>query len=103
MIAKDKSRTNRNMRLFCGISATGDIFRFRGILVLITFHLMTFAKPYWNFSYVSFLILATDILVFAETWGDRFRDARMCGTVQFGEQCTGHPFLAYLERSLPAG
>ena len=43
---KYKYKINWNGRLLCGMSATGEIFRFGGILVLITFHLMTVAKQY---------------------------------------------------------
>ena len=91
---KDKSRINWNGKLLCGMATTRDIFRFGGILVLIYFHLMTVAKPYWSLPVVSLLRLATALLVFDETWGPRFSYTRMCGTVQFGEQCTRHPLLA---------
>ena len=46
LIPKDKSKINQNGRLLCSMAATGYIFRFDGILVLIYFHLMTVAKPY---------------------------------------------------------
>ena len=88
LIPKDKSKINRHEQLLCGMAATGDIFRFVSILVLIYFHLMTVAKPYLFLSDVSFLILETALIVFADTWGPRLSDARMCGTVQFGVQCT---------------
>ena len=94
LIPKDKSKLNQNGQLLCGMAATGAIFRFGRILVWIYFHLRTVAKPYWNFSDVSFMILATALLVFAETLGAQFRDYRMCGTIQFGEQCTVHPLLS---------
>ena len=50
---------NRNGKLLCEISATGDIFKFVGILFLIAFHLITAAKPYFNFSNVSCQRVAT--------------------------------------------
>ena len=76
---------NWNRRLLCGISAAGDIFNFSGILLLITFHLITVAKPYFIFSHISCLRLETAIFVFSETWGAQLSDAMMCGIVQFGE------------------
>ena len=92
LIQKDKSRINWNGRLLCGMSATGDIFRFCGILVLISFHFMTVANPYWNFSNVYFLRLETALLFFAETWGSWVSDARMYRTVQFGSSVQDIPF-----------
>ena len=75
------------------MAATGKIFRFGGILVLITFHLMTVAKQYWNLSDVYFLILATTLFYYYETWGPRLSDARVCVNVQCGLQCAGHLLL----------
>ena len=50
LIPNNKSRINQNGQLLCGMAATGEIFRFGGILVLISFYFMTVAKPYWTFS-----------------------------------------------------
>ena len=69
LIPKDKYKINSNGRILCGMSATGGIFRFGGILFLISFHLMTVANPFWTFSGFSYLILATALLIFAETLG----------------------------------
>ena len=46
LIPKDKSKINQNRRLLCSMAATGEIFRFGGILVLISLYFMTVAKPY---------------------------------------------------------
>ena len=93
LIPKDKSKINWNRRLFCVMSTTGEIFRFGGILILISFHLMTVVKPYWTFSYVSFMILVTALLVFSEMWVPWLSDSRMFGTVQFlGAVYRTYPF-----------
>ena len=63
------SSMNWNMLLLCGISTTGDIFNFSGILLLITFHLITVAKPYFIFSNLSYLRLETDFLFFLKRGG----------------------------------
>ena len=60
LIPKEISRMNRNGRLLCEISATGDIFKFCGILLMITFHLITVLEPYLTFHNVSCLRVKTD-------------------------------------------
>ena len=45
----DKSRIPLNFLLLCGIIASGDILSFVGILFLISFHLIIFAKPLATF------------------------------------------------------
>ena len=85
---------NHNRRLLCEISATGDIFKFGEILLLIAFHLITVVNPYLKFYNVSCLRVETAFFVVAETWGPRLSDAMMCGTVQFGVFYTGNILLA---------
>ena len=46
LIPKDIYKINWNGRLLCDLAATGDIFKFVGILVLIYFLLMPVANPY---------------------------------------------------------
>ena len=103
LIPMDISRMNWNKPLLCGISATGDIFKFSGILMFIAFHLITVAKKWFIFSKFSFMRVASDIFVFAEMWGPRMSDKGICGTVQFGAQYIGHPLPEYLSRIFIAG
>ena len=85
------SRINWNRQLLCGIDATGEIFKFCGILLLIIFHFITLAKQYLTFSNVYFMIAETALFVFAETRGPWLSDVIICGTVQFGVKYIGHP------------
>ena len=62
LIPKERSMMNQNGWLLCGISATGEIFKFCGILLLIALHLITVAKPCFTFSNVYFLIVVTALL-----------------------------------------
>ena len=78
----------------------GIFLKFSEILFLIDFHLITVANPYLNVSYVSCLRVA---YIFLKTWGTCFSDDMLCGTVQFGVQYTGHPFLEYVAKNLSAG
>ena len=50
---KDRSRMVLNARDLCGIMATGDIFSFSGRLLMISPYCMTFAYPFFTFSFVS--------------------------------------------------
>ena len=60
-------------------------------------------KPYFNFSNISCLRVATAIFVFSETLCTQLSGAIVCGTVQFEVQCTENPLLAYLASSFPVG
>ena len=81
LIPKETSRMNQNRRLLCGISDTGEIFKFGGILFLTAFNLITVANPYFTFSNIYCLRVVTAIFVFTETWGPRLSDAMMRGTL----------------------
>ena len=61
---------NRSGLLLCGIAATGEIFKFGGILFLIAFNLITVVNPYLTFSNASCLIVATSYDVWdCPVWG----------------------------------
>ena len=81
LIPKETSRMNHNRRHLCGISDTGEILKFGGILFLTAFNLITVANPYFTFSNIYCLRVVTAIFVFTETWGPRLSDAMMRGTV----------------------
>ena len=46
LIPNNKSKINWNGQLLCGMAATGEMFRFGGILVLFSLHFMTVEKTY---------------------------------------------------------
>ena len=55
LIPKERSQINFNGRILCGIAATGEIFKFGRILLLVTFHLITVANPYFTI-FLMFLV-----------------------------------------------
>ena len=91
---KDRSRMVLNARDLCGIIATGDIFSFSGRLLMISPYLMTFAYPFFTFSFVSSCSALSASNSVAEECGPFLIAASMCSLVQFGPQSVGHPSFA---------
>ena len=92
---KDRSRMARYFLDLCGIIAIGEIFRFGGMLFLISFHFIFFAKPSFIFVSVSFIKHCLASFPFAEMCAPRFSDAIMWSLVQLFPQLTGQPLSLY--------
>jgi hypothetical protein len=87
----ERSKMHLNLRVLCGIMATGEIFIFGGMLCFISPHLMMVAYPPFILLSVSSRRHVLAAFDFADMCGPLFIAAMMCSVVQFGPQLTGQP------------